>query len=136
NTAMPLARGDKATAWVEARHGIRGSSAGGAYSNCTDILKFSTALKNNLLLKKETFGNLVEIKNRGLTSTEDYGYGFIVQKHAQEITYGHGGTAGGVNFEFRYFPSEDISLVVFSNQNNGAYDDLKRNSIKLISGAR
>lgn len=42
----------------------------------------------------------------------------------------------GVNFEFRYFPNQDITLVVFSNQNNGAYDDLKRNTIKLISGDR
>jgi hypothetical protein len=48
----------------------------------------------------------------------------------------HGGTADGVNFEFRRFPAEDITVVVFSNQNNGAYDDLKKNTIRLITGKR
>jgi len=41
-----------------------------------------------------------------------------------------------VNFEFRYFPADDVTLVVFSNQDNGAYDDLRRNVTKLITGAR
>lgn len=136
NAATPLARGDSGDAWIEAVHGIRGSSAGGSYSNVQDILKFSYALKNNLLVSGETFENMISVKNKGLQSTEDYGYGFILMKTAQERTYGHGGTAGGVNFEFRYFPGQDVTLVLFSNQNNGAYDDLKKNSIKLISGDR
>ena len=137
NVAIPLTRGEKENTWVEVfRHGIRGSSAGGAYSNVSDILKFAKALKNNTLVSSQTFRNMITPKNSGLGVMEDYGYGFIIQKSAQEITYGHGGTADGVNFELRYFPNQDITLVVFSNQNNGAYDDLKRNAIKLISGDR
>ncbi|MBK7871218.1 MAG: beta-lactamase family protein [Saprospiraceae bacterium] len=136
NTATSLARGEKENTWKEGRHGIKGSSAGGAYSNGRDILKFSRVLKNNALIGEKTFKNIITPQNKGLDITEDYGYGFIIQKSAQEITYGHGGTTDGVNFEFRYFPGQDITLVVFSNQNNGAYDDLKRNAIKLISGDR
>ncbi|MDX1943741.1 MAG: serine hydrolase domain-containing protein [Saprospiraceae bacterium] len=137
NVAIPLTREEQENTWVEVtRHGIKGSSAGGAYSNGRDILKFSRVLKNNALISDKTFKDMLTPKNKGLDVTEDYGYGFIIQKSAQEITYGHGGTADGVNFEFRYFPGQDITLVVFSNQNNGAYDDLKRNAIKLISGDR
>ena len=135
-TSTPFARGKKESDWIEAPHGIKGSSAGGAYSNSTDILKFSQALRNNLIISQESFSNMIAVKNKQFRASEDYGYGFIIQKWAQEITYGHGGTAGGVNFEFRYFPQQDITLIVFSNQNNGAYDDLKKNAIRLISGVR
>ena len=49
---------------------------------------------------------------------------------------GHGGIAPGVNFELRYYPKEDITFVIHSNQDNGAYDDLRRNIDKLITGDR
>ncbi|MDX2070962.1 MAG: hypothetical protein SFV55_21210 [Haliscomenobacter sp.] len=39
-------------------------------------------------------------------------------------------------FEFRYFPDKNITLIFLNNQNNGAYDDLKRNVIKLITDER
>jgi hypothetical protein len=41
-----------------------------------------------------------------------------------------------VNAEVRYFPALDVSLVVFSNQDNGAYDDLRKNLTRLITGER
>lgn len=134
--AIPLARTDGEINWTEAEHGIKGSSAGGAYSNVRDILKFSNALRNDLIVSRDTFKELIKVQNTGFDSQMKYGYGFIPEKYELENSYGHGGTAAGVNFEFRYFPQQDITLVVFSNQNNGAYDDLKRNSIKLISGMR
>jgi CubicO group peptidase (beta-lactamase class C family) len=115
---------------------VRGSSAGGAYTRAVDMLKFSNSLRNYSLVSGATLKNMTTAKNSGLDAGEEYGYGFIIQKTGQETTYGHGGTSQGVNFEFRYFPGQKITLVVFSNQNNGAYDDLKRNTIKLISGAR
>lgn len=136
NTAIPLTRSENENMWKEAKHAIKGSSAGGSYSTCEDILKFSLALKSNLIVKAESFKKMTTPKNKELKSTEDYGYGFIIQKQAQEISYGHGGTAGGVNFEYRYFPNQDITLVIFNNQNNGAYDDLRKNVTKLITGER
>jgi CubicO group peptidase (beta-lactamase class C family) len=135
-TAAPLMRDGTGNGWTEAPHGIRGSAAGGAYANAADMLKFSNSLRNYALVSGATLREMTTPKNGGLAAGEDYGYGFIIQKSAQETTYGHGGTANGVNFEFRYFPGEKITLVLFCNQNNGAYDDLKRNAIKLISGER
>lgn len=135
NLAIPLSRSDK-NEWIEAQHGTRGSAAGGGYSNAHDILLFSKALKNHVIVKAETFSNMIADKTTGLKDAEGYGYGFILSKSGGQKAYGHGGTSKGVNFEFRYFPAEDITLVVFCNQDNGAYDDLKRNAIKLISGER
>lgn len=135
NLATPLSRNDK-DEWIEAQHGTRGSSAGGGYSNAHDILLFSKALKNNAIVKAETFSNMLVDKTTGLKDAEGYGYGFMLSKGGGQTAYGHGGTSKGVNFEFRYFPAEDITLVVFCNQDNGAYDDLKKNAIKLITGER
>lgn len=137
NVVSPLIRSDKKDKWVEVERGKgKGSSAGGSYSNVSDMLKFSNALRSGLIVSKETLKNMISVKNNNMVATEDYGYGFIIQKFVQEISYGHGGTAKGVNFEFRYFPNSDITVVIFSNEDNGAYDDLKRNTIKLITGER
>ncbi|MEZ4941966.1 MAG: serine hydrolase domain-containing protein [Saprospiraceae bacterium] len=114
----------------------RGSPAGGCYSNATDMLKFCNALKSNKLVNSESLKLMTTDWTTGVRDAQPYGLGLILETYAQELSYGHGGTAGGVNFEFRYFPRLDIALIVFNNQNNGAYDDLKRNALKLISGAR
>lgn len=114
----------------------KGSPAGGCYSNAADMWKFCKALKNNTLVSAESLKLMTTDWTTGTKDAQPYGLGLILEQHGGEPTYGHGGTAGGVNFEFRYFPRMDITLLVFNNQNNGAYDDLKRNTLKLISGAR
>lgn len=137
NLANQLARNPEGKGWIEAVHGIRGSSAGGAYSNSADMLKFAKGLRSHALISRESLSWLTSNKNAGLDVTEEYGYGFIINQTPGGVTsYGHGGTAGGVNFEFRYYPKQDITLIVFCNQNNGAYDDLKKTMIKLITGQR
>lgn len=137
NTVTPLTRNDQGNNWVKVESGRgRGSSAGGAYSNAKDLLFFSMALQNNLIVSSETLHNMIEIKNEGFDATEEYGYGFIIQNSNNEKSFGHGGTAKGVNFEFRYFADQGITFILFSNQDNGAFDDLKRNTIKLITGIR
>ncbi len=137
NVVSPFIKSEKKDKWVEVERGKgKGSSAGGSFSNVSDMLKFSNALRIGSIVAKETLKNMISVKNNNMVATEDYGYGFIIQKFGNELSYGHGGTAKGVNFEFRYFPNSDITLVIFSNQDNGAYDDLKRNTIKLITGKR
>jgi CubicO group peptidase (beta-lactamase class C family) len=136
--AIPYARMEDGRSWKEARHGKRGSAAGGAYSTGEDLLRFSRALEENLLVSGTTRQRMTTAQNAQLRGPADfeYGYGFILAGTGNSRSYGHGGTADGVNFEFRRFPAENITLVVFSNQNNGAYDDLKRSAIRLISGER
>ncbi len=90
---------------VEAVHGIKGSSAGGAHSNVSDILKFSNTLKNNKIVSAKTFQNMISVKNSGIKEPmdSDYGYGFEIEKSAQEISYGHGGITRGINFSLDIF---------------------------------
>lgn len=133
--AMPLARdGDRG--WKEARHGRQGSPAGGGYSTVRDMLLFAQGLKRHAFVSAESFKVMIANQTVGLKDAFPYGYGFIPQKNDGEFSYGHGGIASGINLEFRYFPRLDVTMVVFSNQDNGAFDDLKKNMIKLISGER
>ncbi|MBK8946663.1 MAG: beta-lactamase family protein [Ignavibacteriae bacterium] len=137
NIVTRLKRNEEGNQWIKLESGTgRGSSAGGVYSNAFDMLNFSEALRTNRIVSSVSFQKMITIHNKGYDTTENYGYGFIIQTFDNEKTYGHGGTAKGVNFEFRYFPKQEITFIVFSNQDNGAYDDLKRNTIKLISGKR
>lgn len=133
--AMPLTRNGDA-GWKEAEHGKRGSPAGGGYSTAADMLLFSKGLKNNAFVSAESLKNMVADKTAGAKDAFPYGYGFIPQKNGGAFSYGHGGIASGINLEFRYFPALDITMVVFSNQDNGAFDDLKKNMTRLISGER
>lgn len=132
--AAPLKREEKG--WVIANQGLRGSSAGGGYSTMHDMLKFGRGLVAGKILSKENLSAMLASKTSGLAEASDYGYGFILSNEGNVPSYGHGGIARGVNFELRHFPQLDITFVAFCNQDNGAYDDLRMNIIKLITGAR
>jgi CubicO group peptidase (beta-lactamase class C family) len=134
NLADPLKKG--AQGWEAAEEGLRGSAAGGGYSTTQDILKFARGLVAGKLVSTETLSMLTTSKTRSMTAPFDYGYGFILGNEGSVRSYGHGGTAVGVNFEFRYFPQADITFVIFCNQENGAYDDLRKNIVRLITGDR
>lgn len=136
--AIPL---EKSTdGWKEiytTKSNSRGTSAGGCYTTLYDMIKFSSALKNNVLVSHKEIDNMTRDKVYGLKDAIGYGYGFEISKYGKNgISYGHGGISRGVNFEYRYFPEFDITLVISCNQDNGAFDDLKKNSVKLITGDR
>lgn len=122
--------------WKLSEPPFKGSSAGGGYSNVRDIWEFSKKLISGEIISKKYVDIITTSKTNKIQDAMGYGYGMIIEKHQDEISFGHGGTTYGVNFEYRYFPNLDITLVMFCNQDNGAYDDLKKNTIKLISGER
>lgn len=134
--AMRLKRGP--VGWTTTDHGYRGSSAGGCLTTMADMLRFARALAAGRIVSPATLREMTTSKTAGLPGAPmEYGFGFILERTPDgRRSYGHGGIAQGVNFEFRYFPDADITLVAFSNQDNGAYDDLRRNTIKLITGQR
>ena len=132
--AEPLQR--SGTGWrTEARSG-RGGSAGGGYSTCRDMLRFTRGLVSGKVVTRETLAWMTRTSPVATPGSFDCGYGFLLNAEGQVPSFGHGGITAGVNFELRYFPSEDITFVAFSNQDNGAYDDLRKNVIRLVTGAR
>jgi len=122
--------------WKSAPHGARGGPAGGGESTAADMARFMRALVSGKLVSPTTLKTMTTSKTANLPGGMDYGYGFILSRSGQEAYFGHGGTAKGVNFELAYFPASDTIFVIFCNQDNGAYDDLRKNITKLISGDR
>jgi CubicO group peptidase (beta-lactamase class C family) len=133
--ASPLSR-SKDKGWEIASRGPGGSSAGGGVSTARDMLSFARALVQGRLVPPPMVTEVTRSQIGALPASIDYGLGFERWKDGQVASYGHGGIAAGVNFELRVFPREDLTLITFSNQDNGAYDDLRKNAIKLITGVR
>lgn len=125
-------------AWRGAPHGRRGTSAGGGFSTARDILRFSNRLVEGGIVPPAVLARMTSSKTEGIAAAElDYGYGFILESGASgAASFGHGGIARGVNFEYRYFPESGIALIAFSNQDNGAYDSLRKTATLLITGDR
>jgi CubicO group peptidase (beta-lactamase class C family) len=132
--AEPLKRG--ANGWESVELGARGTAAGGCYSTPREMLKFARGLVGGKLVSRDTLAVMTATKTRALNAMMDYGYGFEIGNEGSVHSFGHGGIAGGTNFEFRYFPAGDLTFIAFNNQNNGAYDDLRKNIVKLITGWR
>ena len=133
--AEPLASAGEG--WRVAPHGLRGTSAGGGLSTPRDMLSFVRGLNSGKVVDTADLRTMLEPKNVGLAPDYSYGYGFILNRNETGVvSYGHGGIAPGINFELRYYPKQDITFVIFCNQDNGAYDDLRRNIDKLITGDR
>lgn len=124
--------------WRIAPRGVRGSSAGGALSTLDDLLQFSRALSQGRLVSKTMLDTMTRPQGTDPEALAyPYGYGFHVAVTADGVrSHGHGGIAAGSNLEWRRFPDLDITLIAFSNQDNGAYDDLRKNVMRLITGER
>jgi len=120
--------------YVPVRLGVRGSSAGGASTTADDLLRFADALRNGVLLDKAHL-DLMTRAHVPYGSLESYGYGTILEKKRGVLSFGHGGTARGTQFELKIFPALDTVMVVMSNYNTiaahelaSALDDLIRNA--------
>jgi CubicO group peptidase (beta-lactamase class C family) len=124
--------------WKEARHGLRGTSAGGGFSTCADMLRFARGLVEGRIVSRATLARMTTPQPPlDPDEAESYGLGFLLDVRRGVVrSFGHGGIAPGVNFELRYVPDQDVTLIAFCNQDNGAYDDLRKNLDKLVTGDR
>ena len=92
----------------------RGTSAGGGYTTAADLMKFADALMANKLLKA---GTLAEA-TRSQFTTGDYGFGFQTGRTDGPRSYGHGGSAPGMNGILRVYPESGQSVIVLCNLDN------------------
>ncbi len=105
--------------------GIKGTSAGGAFSSATDLLTFSLALQKGKLISKKNFKTISRGKVSvskpptlpGMKPLPDlkfaYGFGeFYV--NGQRII-GHNGGAPGVDAQMDIYPKLGYTVIVLSN---------------------
>ena len=89
----------------------RGTSAGGGYTTAADLMAFAGALMANKLLKAETLAEAT----RPQFTTGAYGFGFQIGRPDEARTYGHGGSAPGMNAILRLYPESGQSVIVLCN---------------------
>jgi len=91
----------------------KGTPAGGAYSTVGDLLKFEHALKNNLLVSKETRNLLFTPKTE--LGARSYGYGFSVRQFEDQLKVGHTGGYTGINNHFSMYLNNDYTVIILCN---------------------
>lgn len=101
----------------------KGNPQGGVQSNLEDHFLFAKALKENKLIKKETFQLFSTTKTfaRKYDAGEIYcGYGFELEKVNEQRVIGHGGGDLGISTALRIYPdSGDYTVIVLSNYDRG-----------------
>lgn len=93
----------------------RGSAAGGGVASATDMLRFFTALRSNVLLSAKSRMMATEPSEKGW-----YGLGFVTTagKHPQ---WGHGGFGYGMSVAAQRFPNERTTFICIATR-DGACD--------------
>ncbi len=100
------------------------SPAGGGFSNCEDLYKFSQALLCNKLLNEKMTQEVLTPKvlvGKKENTTLHYGYGFqILDVGDGHFRYGHAGAFAGVNARLDIYPWLGYTIVVLSNYDQPA----------------
>jgi CubicO group peptidase (beta-lactamase class C family) len=89
-------------------------------STVEDLNKWINAIKNNQLLTKQEFEEVMEITQTTKGEKVDYGFGFDVRKGDNTISYGHTGSWDGYITLIHYNSKKDRTIIVLNNFKNGS----------------
>ncbi len=95
----------------------KASPGGFHYSTIEDLFKFSKALRNGQLLKKETVELMFKPKVQGYNT--HLGYGIDIDLRYNQTIQGHTGGWYGVHCEFMDFMKDNYTVVILSNIDDG-----------------
>lgn len=95
----------------------KASPAGFHYSTVEDLFKFSRALRNYRLLKKETTQLMFEPKVKGYNT--NLGYGIDIDLKYNQTIQGHSGGWYGIHNELMDFMKDKYTIVILSNKDDG-----------------
>ncbi len=95
----------------------KASPAGFYYSTVEDLFKFSKALRNHKLLKKETTDLMLEPKVKGYNT--HLGYGIDIDNRYNQTIIGHSGGWFGIHCELMDFMDDNYTIVILSNIDDG-----------------
>jgi len=102
--------------------------AGALYSTTLDLLKWQQGLYGGKLLKPESLARMTT------PFKDNYALGLISQTTAGRKNYWHSGGIQGFNTALGYYPDTKVSVVVLSNLNGAAPDQMLPKLAALAHG--
>ncbi len=108
-------------------------SGGGLMSTVGDMFKWQEAIKNNLLISKETTEKV--FTNYTLNNGEhiNYGYGWHIKTINNNRTFEHGGSVWGFKSMGVYYPDLDIYVIGLTNCLCNAPTKVTREIAELVA---
>ena len=95
----------------------KASPGGFHYATVEDLFKFSKAMRNGILLKKNTAKLMFEPKVKGYNT--NLGYGIDVDLRYNQTILGHSGGWYGIHNELMDFMKDGYTVVILSNMDDG-----------------
>ncbi|MHA1407427.1 MAG: serine hydrolase domain-containing protein, partial [Candidatus Heimdallarchaeaceae archaeon] len=116
---------------------IKGSAAGGGYSTAKDLLLFSKALFSYKLLEETLTKEILTGRIQPNPEKENihYAYGFSVHKYNKLTRYGHNGGAPGINSFFGVYQPLNYTLIVLSNYDPPAAENVANAINSLLTNS-
>ena len=107
----------------------------GVYSTLSDLLKWYNALKNNTIISKESFREMIMPRSFEFSGLRNYGYGFRLWVNAKQQTdyVYHTGWWKGYNTIMFFDPREDFVIILLSNRYNRTVYNIKQ-LIEIMHG--
>lgn len=99
----------------------------GVYSTVEDLLNWYRALRDNVLIKKESFKEMIMPRSFEHPGLRNYGYGFRLWVNAKQQTdyVYHTGWWKGYNTIMFFDPREDFVIILLSNRYNRSVYNIK-----------
>ena len=107
----------------------------GVYATLNDLLNWYEALKNNKLISKESFREMIMPRSFEFPGLRNYGYGFRLWVNAQQQTdyVYHTGWWKGYNTIMFFDPRQDFVIILLSNRYNRTVYNIKQ-LIEIMHG--
>lgn len=109
----------------------------GVYSTVGDLLNWYKALKNNTIINKESFREMITPRSFEYPGLRNYGYGFrlwVDAKQQTDYVY-HTGWWKGYNTIMFFDPREDFVIILLNNRYNRSVYNVK-SLIDIMHGGR
>lgn len=117
-----------------------GSPDSGAYVTAADLNRFLRAVQSGELLSptltKELLSPHVDYRQKeGWTMKYGYCLWFYVEEDGKIVSYQKEGINAGVSAVMRYFPEQDINVVILSNMEDGVWAPIREIHKLVVDGA-
>ncbi|WP_335965970.1 serine hydrolase domain-containing protein [Galbibacter sp. PAP.153] len=108
-------------------------SAGSIMSTVTDMYKWNQAIKDNLLISKQTTKKAFTNYTLNNGTHIDYGYGWHIKTKNNVQRYEHGGSIFGYKSMGVYLPAQDIYVIGLTNCNCNSPTQITKEIAQLVA---